>query len=103
MLLSCLFLKNCTSDLNKLKENFRNYDYNYDYLSAYLLFIFAIIFFFLELIIFIYAIIITKNCSKNNHELLINSVLSITFTTPFVFFNILSNPCTKNIFNKKEI
>lgn len=100
MLLSCLFLKNCTNDLSKLKENYRN-DYDYDYLSTYLLFIFAIIFFFLELIIFIYAIIITKNCSKNNHELLINSILSITFTTPFVFFNMLSNPCTKNMFVKE--
>jgi hypothetical protein len=99
MLLSCLFLKNCASNLNKLKENYRNeYDYNYDYISTYLLFYMALLFFFFELIIFVYAIIITKNCSKNNHELLINSILSITFTTPFVFFNMLSNPCAKNIF-----
>ena len=102
MLFSCLFLKNCTSDLNKLKENYRNHDeYNYDYLSTYLLFYMALLFFFFELIIFVYAIIITKNCSKNNHELLINSILSITFTTPFVFFNMLSNPCAKNLFSKE--
>ena len=69
---------------------------------SYLLFYGALSFLIMELILFYYAIIISKNCSKNTDELLINIILSIIFTTPYVFFNMLSNPCVKDLFVKKN-
>ena len=61
----------------------------------------AMLFLIMELILFYYAIIIAKNCSKNKDELIINIILSIIFTTPYVFFSMLSNPCVKELFVAK--
>ena len=89
-------LKNCyIENYNSEKKNKRDKN------ISYLLFYCALSFLIMELILFYYAIIITKTCSKNTDELIINIILSIIFTTPYVFFNMLSNPCVKELFTKK--
>jgi hypothetical protein len=101
MLLSYLMITNTYDNLNKIsvekyteKENPKK--------SSKILFYGAIIFFIMELILFSYAIVITKLCSRNIHETIIHSILAITFTTPYVFFSMLSNPCAKDLFIKKN-
>jgi hypothetical protein len=79
-------------------ENYNNRNKIFD--ASHILFYSALLFFFMELILFYYAIIIAKTCSKNKDEFIINIILSIIFTTPYVFFSSLSNPCVKNIFEK---
>lgn len=97
MLLSSLFLKNSYDKKQK------NYHENYDDIQenkndlSHLIFYISIIFFILELILFYYAMIITIKCSKNKHEFIIRTILSIIFTTPFVFFSLLSNDCAISI------
>jgi len=55
----------------------------------------ALVFFVLELIVLFYAIGISINCSKAGPERIVNFVLSITFTIPYVMLNILFNKCAK--------
>lgn len=89
-------LKNCyIENYNSEKKTKRDKN------ISYLLFYCALSFLIMELILFYYAIIIAKSCSKNTDELIINIILSIIFTTPYVFFNMLSNPCVKDLFVKK--
>lgn len=90
-------LKNCSIE-NYNNETKRTKREKY---ISFLLFYSAISFLVMELILFYYAIIITKICSKNRDELIINIILSIIFTTPYVFFSMLSNPCVKELFVKK--
>jgi len=104
MLISSLFLKNSHENYYNDQTNIHeHYNYKYKYknsnLSRYMFYV-SIIFFILELILFYYALIITIKCSKNRHEFIIRLILSIIFTTPFVFFNLLSNTCAIEIIQK---
>lgn len=77
--------------------------------SAFYVFllIIALIFFFFELILLYFAVFIAINCSKSREERIVNFVLAVTFTIPYVLLNILFNPCAKdylrNGMKKKEI
>ena len=102
MLLSYLMITNTYDNLNKISvEKYTTEEENLKK-SSKILFYGAIIFFIMELILFSYAIVITKLCSRNIHETIIHSILAITFTTPYVFFSMLSNPCAKDLFIKKN-
>ena len=95
MLLSYLTITNYYDKIKNISENF--YKEN-DFDKDKILFCSALIFFLMELVLFYYAIIIAKNCSRNKKEFIINIIFSIIFTTPYVFFSMLSNPCAKDIF-----
>ena len=100
MLLSCLMI---TSSYEKIKiYNIENYNdkEKKEEITSYVLFYGAILFLILEIILFYYALIIAKNCSRNRHELTINVILSIIFTTPYVFFSMMSNLCAKDLLIK---
>lgn len=56
----------------------------------------AIIFFILELILLFYAILMAINCSKPGSERIVNVVLSITFTLPYILLKSMFEPCSKN-------
>ena len=105
MLLSCLMI---TSSYEKLKNKIILESYNNDKkkneseILPYILFYGALLFLIMELILFYYAVIIAKSCSRNGDELIINIILAIIFTTPYVFFSMLSNPCAKDLFVKKN-
>lgn len=58
--------------------------------------IIAIIFFIFELVLLYFAIYISIYCSKSKEERIVNFVLAITFTTPYVLLNILFNDCAKS-------
>ena len=56
----------------------------------------AVIFFVLELVLLFYAINMALVCTQGGPERIVNIVLAITFTTPYVLLNILFNQCAKN-------
>jgi hypothetical protein len=96
MILSTKFLEYYLIKYNN--ENIREY-YNKNqkkqYMTVIMLYI-GILFLIMELVLFMYAIKITMKISKNNNELIVFSILSITFTTPFIFFMILTNQDARN-------
>ena len=55
----------------------------------------SVIFFVLELVVLFYAINIALTCTKGGPERIVNIVLAITFTIPYVMLNILFNKCAK--------
>lgn len=55
----------------------------------------AVLFFILELIVLFYAISMAVNCSKGGPERIVNVVLAVTFTIPYVMLNLLFNKCAK--------
>ena len=59
------------------------------------LLVISLLFFMMELILVFYAISIAVVCTKPGAERIINIVLSITFTIPYVMLNILFNDCAK--------
>lgn len=56
----------------------------------------SVIFFVLELVLLFYAINMALVCTKGGPERIVNIVLAITFTIPYVMLNILFNKCAKN-------
>jgi predicted transporter len=96
MILSTKFLEYYLIKYNN--ENIREY-YNKNQkkqlMTAIMLYI-GILFLIMELVLFMYALKITMKISKNNNELIVFSILSITFTTPFIFFMILTNQDARN-------
>lgn len=56
----------------------------------------AVIFFILELVLLFYAINMALVCTKGGPERIVNIVLAVTFTIPYVMLNILFNQCAKN-------
>ena len=56
----------------------------------------SVIFFVLELVLLFYAINMALVCTKGGPERIVNIVLAITFTIPYVLLNILFNQCAKN-------
>lgn len=96
MILSTKFLEYYLIKYNN--ENIREY-YNKNQkkqlMTSIMLYI-GILFLIMELVLFMYALKITMKISKNNNELIIFSILSITFTTPFIFFMILTNQDARN-------
>ena len=108
MIISSTFLKNALENYNISKkanvEKFGFSDMTKQGITqgmstafyTFLLFI-AIIFFFLEFIMFYFAIYISLQCSKSKEEKIVNFVLAVFFTMPYVLLNILFNPCAKNL------
>ena len=55
----------------------------------------AVIFFVLELVLLFYAINMALVCADGGPERIVNIVLAITMTIPYVMLNILFNKCAK--------
>ena len=55
----------------------------------------SMLFFFLELILLFYAVGIAITCSKPGAERIVNLVLAITFTIPYMLVNTVFNNCAK--------
>jgi len=104
MLLSLNTLKNCIENYKKYKSksgSIENYDNEKsvkkgftDAINSFLVII-ALIFFLFELLLLYFAIYIAIKCSKSREERIVNFVLAIIFTIPYVLLNILFNPCAK--------
>jgi hypothetical protein len=65
--------------------------------------IIAVLFFVLELIVLFYALGMAINCSSAGPERIVNIVLAITFTLPYVMLNILFNKCAKSTLQQKNL
>lgn len=63
----------------------------------------AVVFFVLELVVLFYAIGIAINCTKGGPERIVNVVLAVTFTIPYVMLNILFNQCAKGTLRGESI
>ena len=112
MIISLNILKNSFDKYNNSKKNqIEKYDkskkhhnhpqqnsVNSGFASSFYVFllIIAFIFFFFELILLYFAVFIAINCSKSREERIVNFVLAVLFTIPYVLFNILFNPCAKD-------
>lgn len=95
MILSTKFLNYQLDKCNN--ENSREYyNKNKKNLMNVIMLYIGILFLIMELILFFYAMKISLKIARNNNELIIFSILSITFTTPFVFFMFLSNQDARN-------
>ena len=55
----------------------------------------ALIFLILEIVLLYFALMIALHCSKTKEERIVNVILAIVFTIPYVLLNILFNPCAK--------
>ena len=108
MIISSNFLKNAIEKYNESKKaNLENFGFSdatkqgikqgmSTAFYTFLVFI-GLIFFFLELVLFYFAIYISLYCSKTKEEKIVNFVLAVFFTMPYVLLNILFNPCAKNL------
>lgn len=67
-----------------------------------ILLVLAIIFFFMELIVFYYAIAIAFSCTQQGPERIVNIVLAIALPFPYVMLNILFNECAKSRLKQKN-
>jgi hypothetical protein len=64
------------------------------------LLVIALIFFVLEIIVLFYAVNMAIVCTKGGPERIVNVVLAIVFTIPYVLLNTLFNQCAKQTLRK---
>lgn len=110
MLVSINFLKNSLEKYNEVKvkekEEKEKENFSLDFksinkglnLSFYTFILFlAVIFMFFELFLLYFAVYIAIYCSKSKEEKIVNFVLAVTFTIPYVMLNILFNDDAKKL------
>ena len=109
MIISLNILKNSmekynSSRNNRIEKYKKNHNRSYDsqsvnsgFSSAFYIFlvIISLIFFLFELVLLYFAVFIAINCSKSREERIVNIVLAVTFTIPYVLLSTLFNPCAK--------
>jgi len=102
MFVSSTLLKNAVAQCRKSSENKRENFNNTSGASAgasaaftSFAFVIAIIFFALEIVLLFYAINMAIVCTEAGPERVVNIVLAVTFTIPYVMLNILFNKCAK--------
>lgn len=104
MIVSLQMLKNSVENYKRSKErskenfNWSKHDLKKGVKDAFGLFILiiAIIFFIFELILLFYSIMIVFRCYQTKQERIIQFVLAITFTTPYMLVQTVFNPCAKS-------
>jgi hypothetical protein len=110
MLLSGTYLKKAVEHYQRVKLNGKTKEgySKSDSASAGLSAAFAsfavvvgILFFMMELIVLFYAINTALVCTKPGPERIVNVVLAVTFTIPYMLLNLLFNKCTKSTLRKQ--
>lgn len=105
MLVSSSILKAAVEkyqQVRRLKEHYSNSKSksksksNISGVTVFFSLLISIIFFTLELIVLFYAVNMALRCSQPGPERIVNLVLSVTFTMPYVMLNILFNQCAKD-------
>jgi hypothetical protein len=98
MLVSGSILQNVVEKYNKTqlrKERFSTSGVIEKGTTALTLLI-AAAFFLLEVLVLFFAISTAISCTKSGPERIVNVILAITFTIPYMALNLLFNECTKN-------
>lgn len=115
MLLSLSFVSHCKNEYDNcdenIVENFTTYNNPTDNFAVNKsmkfyrrnMYMFSIFILIIELILFYYAMLITINCSKNRSHFIVNFLLGLVFTAPFVLLNIVSNKCVLDLFEQNKI
>lgn len=108
MIISLNILKNSlekfkiskNKSIEKYDKNGRNHrssaQKGFDSAFYTFLVIISLIFFLFELVLLYFAVYIAIYCSKSREERIVNFVLAVVFTIPYVLLNILFNPCAKD-------
>ena len=63
--------------------------------SANLFKAFSVLFFLVELVVLYYAVSLAIKCSAQGPERVINVILAVTVTIPYMLLNMLLNQCVK--------
>jgi uncharacterized membrane protein len=91
---------------NVKRENYSNSDSAKAALSAafysFVLLI-AVIFFIMELLVLFYAINISITCTKAGPERVVNIILAITFTLPYMLLQTLFNKCALQTLRNENV
>jgi hypothetical protein len=108
MIVSLNILKNSLDKYNNSRNNrIEKYDKSKNnnnsrpvesgFTSAFYIFlvIISLIFFLFELVLLYFAVFIAINCSKSREERIVNFILAVVFTLPYVLLSTLFNPCAK--------
>jgi hypothetical protein len=99
MIISSTLLKNSLDTYNKnkkVRENYGLVDAITNTFSVFvdtIVLIISILFFILELLVMIYAVVIAINCTSSGPERITHLVLAVTFTLPYMLLNSLFNKC----------
>ena len=109
MLISISLLKNSLKNYNKVQKNHKE-TYSFGQAAeagtsaAFVSFFLVIsyIFVILEVILLFYAINMAIVCTEGGPERIVNIVLAVTFTIPYVMLNILFNDCAKQTLKIKS-
>jgi hypothetical protein len=64
--------------------------------TEYVALVFAVIFFFVELLVLFYCLQIAFSCTQKGPERIIHIVLALTFTMPYALINVVFNKCAIN-------
>jgi hypothetical protein len=67
---------------------------------AVIVLIFALIFFILEVLVLVYAVVIALRCGKSGPEKVVHLVLAVTFTLPYMLIMTVFSPCGKRVLRK---
>ena len=117
MLISSILLKNSIENYNRIKKKNQipeghiiqeNYTFgeaaragtNAALVSFFL--VVSYVFFILELVLLYYAINMALVCTEGGPERIVNMVLAVIFTLPYVLLNILFNDCAKQSLKVKR-
>lgn len=108
MLFSTTILKNSIERYKNSKEYFTQNDDNdknkktqltgFELAFAIFLLIISIIFLILELILLYFAVSIAMKCSNTKAERIVNFIMAVTFTLPYVLIKTTFDPCSKKLF-----
>ena len=103
MLISTTLLKNSMENYNRIKTNNSKENYSFGEAAgagtsaafASFFMVVSLVFFLLELVLLFYAINMALVCTEGGPERIVNIVLAVIFTLPYVMLNILFNDCAK--------
>lgn len=103
MFLTTTFLQKCIENYNNNKKSRENYgiiegiNNTLSVLADTLILLFCILFFVLEFLMMIYSVIIAIRCTSKGPERITHIVLAVTFTLPYMLFNVTFNKCAVNV------
>lgn len=108
MIISSTLLKNSLETYNRNKRLRENYDIGQGITNTFSIFvdtitlILFILFFIMELLVMIYAIVIAMSCTTSGPERITHLVLAITFTIPYMLFNVMFNQCAIKVLKSSK-
>lgn len=94
--------RNCCHDdmlMNKNPKSFKDLSTGGKVMAIVML-IFALVFFVLEVLVLVYAIVIALRCGKSGPEKVVHLILALTFTLPYMLIMSVFSPCGQKVLRK---